>query len=101
MALEQNIEKQLVQAVRKHHGLCWKFTSPGTAGVPDRIIILSGGRIGFVELKAPGQTRRPLQAHRHNQLKHHGAQVFTCDNPNQIPHIIHAIQTAHLPTDSH
>lgn len=101
MGIEQKTEKTLKQAVENAGGLCWKLTSPGTAGVPDRLIILPGGHIGFVETKAPGQTPRPLQVRRHNQLTQLGAKVFTLDNPNQIPHIIHEIQTTHLPTNSH
>lgn len=92
MALEQKIEKQLTTAVRNHGGLCWKFTSPGTAGVPDRIIILPGGHIAFIELKAPGQKPRPLQTHRHQQLTHLGATVRTIDNPNHIQQVINEIQ---------
>ena len=92
MSLEQKIEQQLVHAVRKAGGQCYKFTSPGTAGMPDRCVILPGGRIAFVEIKAPGQKPRPLQQRRHQQLQALGVMVRTLDNPNQIPHIIHAIQ---------
>lgn len=92
--LEKQLEQQLKTAVEQHGGLCWKFTSPGTAGVPDRIIILPGGHIGFVELKRPGAKPRPLQQHRHQQLQQLGAASHTLDNPNNIQDIINAIQTA-------
>ncbi|MDV6239876.1 VRR-NUC domain-containing protein, partial [Trueperella bernardiae] len=36
---EHAIEQHLKKAVEAIGGLCWKFTSPGTAGVPDRICI--------------------------------------------------------------
>lgn len=36
--IEKDIEKALVSAVKSFDGVCWKFVSPGTAGVPDRII---------------------------------------------------------------
>ena len=35
---EKIIEEKLTKAVRQKGGVCWKFTSPGTAGVPDRIV---------------------------------------------------------------
>lgn len=38
-----------------------KWTSPGNAGVPDRIVILPRNVIAFVELKAPGESPSPLQ----------------------------------------
>lgn len=45
-------------------GLAPKFTSPGFDGVPDRLILLPGGKVAFIELKAPGKTLRPLQVRR-------------------------------------
>ena len=56
---EKTIEAKLVQAVRTKGGLALKFTSPGFDGVPDRLVLLPGGRIAFIELKAPGKTLRP------------------------------------------
>ncbi len=69
-------------------GLCLKFVSPGTAGVPDRIVLLPEGRLGFVEVKAPGKVQRPLQAARHAQLRKLGFKVFVLDDPAQIPWIL-------------
>lgn len=37
---EKIIEEKLTKAVRQKGGVCWKFTSPGTAGVPDRIVLI-------------------------------------------------------------
>jgi hypothetical protein len=51
--LEKDIEKKLVDVVRQHGGLCLKWVCPGWAGVPDRIVLLPGGRVIFVELKRP------------------------------------------------
>ncbi|HGL9148762.1 TPA: VRR-NUC domain-containing protein [Neisseria gonorrhoeae] len=94
MALEQKIEQKLVQMVRKAGGQCYKFTSPGTAGMPDRCVILPGGRIAFVEIKAPGQKPRPLQQRRHQQLQALGVMVRTLDNPYHIQDLIHEIQAS-------
>ena len=58
---ERTIEQRLITETRKLDGLAMKFVSPGFDGVPDRIVLLPGGRMGFVELKAPGQKLRPLQ----------------------------------------
>jgi hypothetical protein len=51
--LEKDIERALGRMVGKHGGLCLKWVCPGWAGVPDRIVLLPGGRIIFVELKRP------------------------------------------------
>ncbi len=89
---EKAIELQLARAVKKIGGMCPKFISPGTDGMPDRIVLLPGCRIGFVEVKAPGKEPRPLQVMRHRQLRALGFPVFVLDDPIQIPGIIAAIE---------
>ena len=49
---EKTIEKKLVQAVKNEGGMCPKLVSPGTDGMPDRMVLLPEARIGFVEVKA-------------------------------------------------
>lgn len=51
--LEKEIEAKLVKLVKATGGLCLKWVCPGWAGVPDRIVLLPGGRVIFVELKRP------------------------------------------------
>jgi len=72
---ESQIEKYLTARVKAAGGLCWKFTSPGMPGVPDRIAMLPGGRIVFVELKATDKTAKPHQARRHTDLWRVGQSV--------------------------
>lgn len=91
---EKSIEAKLVDAVKAKGGVCWKFTSPGTAGVPDRIVLMPFGRIAFVEVKAPDKKPRPLQLSRHRTLRTLGFNVFVLDSPDQIGGIIDAIQTS-------
>lgn len=89
---ENEIEEKLVAAVKAVGGVCWKFTSPGTAGVPDRIVLMPKGKIAFVEVKAPGEEPRKLQLSKHKLLRRLGFQVFVLDNPEQIGGILDAIQ---------
>lgn len=49
--LESEIERKLGREIKQLGGLYYKFTSPNLPGVPDRIVIMPGGRIIFVELK--------------------------------------------------
>lgn len=51
--LEREIEKKFRALVESCGGYCLKFVSPMHAGVPDRIVLLPGGRVIFVELKKP------------------------------------------------
>src|SRR5574344_2154300 len=66
---EKAIEASLVGEVKGRGGMCPKFTSPGMDGLPDRLVLLPHGRFCFVEVKAPGEKPRPLQVHRHKQLR--------------------------------
>jgi len=85
---ERNTEKRLVEAVKNHGGLCPKFVSPGFDGMPDRIVLLSNGRLGFVEVKRQGLKYRPLQLRRAEQLRRLGFQVFLLDCVDDIQRII-------------
>lgn len=89
---EKEIEKRLVQEVRKRGGLCWKFTSPGTDGVPDRLILMPCGKIAFVELKATGEKMRPLQKYRKLQLEKLCFDVYCIDDVKQITGVLNEIQ---------
>ena len=94
MPEEKILEQRLVQAVKKMGGLCWKFVSPGHIGVPDRILLFCGGKIAFVEVKAPGCKPRPAQLAVHRTLKKLGFRVFVLDNMNQIEVILSEILSA-------
>ena len=85
---EKQIESKLVKAVRNVGGMCPKLVSPGTDGMPDRMVLLPGCRIAFVEVKAPGKEPRPLQTQRHRQLRALGFPVFVLDDPEQVPQIV-------------
>ena len=85
---EKQVEQKLVQAVKLAGGMCPKLVSPGTDGMPDRLVLLPGCRIGFVEVKAPGKEPRPLQTQRHRQLRALGFPVFVLDDPEQVPQIV-------------
>lgn len=90
---ETRIEQALTAAVQARGGLCWKLTSPGTAGVPDRLIILPDGAHGFIEVKRPGGKLRPIQQHRLNQLHALDQPAYVIDQPNQIERVLDEIQT--------
>ena len=85
---EKQIEQKLVKAVKAAGGLCPKFVSPGMDGMPDRLALLPGGKIAFIEVKAPGKKPRPLQLHHHNQLRQLGFRVFVLDDPKQISDLL-------------
>ena len=89
---EKQIEEKLVKAVKAEGGICPKLVSPGTDGMPDRLVLLPKGRIGFAEVKAPGKKPRPLQERRHEELRALGFTVSVLDDPKQIPQIIKEVR---------
>ena len=91
---EKETEAKLVKAVRKLGGLAPKFVSPGLDGVPDRLVLLPGGKIAFIELKADNRKMRPLQVRRKRQLESLGFLVYCIDRPEQIGGILNEIQAA-------
>ncbi len=91
--LEKEIEKKLVTAVRMMDGVAVKFVSPGYAGMPDRLVLLPGGRMAFVEVKRPGEKPRPLQEARHRLLRRLGFKVYVLDSVEKIGGIIDEIRT--------
>lgn len=88
---ESEVEKQFVEAVRAAGGQALKFTSQTMNGVPDRLVLLLGGKCAFVELKAPGKQMRLLQRKRRQQLETLGFPVFCVDRPEQIRPAINAL----------
>ena len=59
--LESDIERYLVRRVKDAGGRAYKFVSPTNRGVSDRLIVLPGGRVWFVEVKKIGGRLSPLQ----------------------------------------
>lgn len=82
--LEKQIERRFCNRIRDSGGLSWKFTSPGNAGVPDRIVLFPQSKICFVELKRPGGKVRPLQAKVHKTLRKFGFPVYVISTYAEI-----------------
>lgn len=91
---EKVIERKLMLMVKKQGGICPKFVSPGFDGMPDRIVLLPGSHMAFVEVKAPGQKPRALQVSRHTLLRRLGFRVYILDSEEQIGGILDEIRTA-------
>ena len=90
---ETAVEKHLTVEVKKRGGMSVKFVSPGLDGVPDRLVLLPGGKLAFVELKAPGKKMRPLQIKRKRQLEQMGFPVYCIDSKEMIGGILDEIQS--------
>lgn len=89
--LESKIENKLKREVKRIGGWPLKFTSPGTNGVPDRILLMPGGKAIFVECKAPGEKPRKLQQERIKKLRSLGFKVEIVDSYKAIRKLIQEI----------
>lgn len=88
---ERDLERYTTTVIKSNGGLALKFISPGYAGVPDRLVLMPGGKMCFMELKAPGRKPRPLQVRRIEQLRALGFKVYVVDRKEEIGGIINAL----------
>lgn len=91
---EKDIETYLRDEIKAIGGRAYKFVSPGNSGVPDRLVCLPGGRIAFVELKAPGKKPTVLQERQHKILRGLGFYVQVIDSISGVDNFIRSMQNA-------
>lgn len=77
--MEKDVEKYLRNRVEKAGGRAYKFVSPGNNGVPDRVVVLPGGRVYFVELKDVRGRLSPMQGLQLQFLAQVGCEVRIID----------------------
>lgn len=95
---ESTIEARLVREVRKLGGLCYKFTSPGSPGVPDRIIILPGGRVVFAELKTEVGRLAKIQKWQIEELEKRGAEIRVLKGMDQVLAFLEEVKSSAIHT---
>lgn len=88
---EKQTEQRLLHAVQAAGGVALKLASPSYAGLPDRLVLLPGGHIAFVEVKAPGKKPRAVQRLRMDLLRQLGFRAYVLDDPLQIPGLIRSV----------
>ena len=70
---EKMIEARLRDGVKALGGVAYKWVSPGNAGVPDRMAVLPGGIVHFIELKRKGGKPTRMQKAQIARLRALGA----------------------------
>ncbi len=83
---EAQVEAHLTKRVKERGGIAYKFTSPQRRSVPDRMCVMPGGKIVFVELKRPGAKPTEQQAREHQRLRELGASVLVLDSKLSVDH---------------
>ena len=77
---EAQIERKICKHAQKLGLLQYKFTSPGRAGVPDRLLIAQDGTVFMIEFKTPTGRLSALQINEHRRLNEHNIAVHVVDN---------------------
>lgn len=90
--LERDIEAKLIKEVRRLGGRAYKWVSPGSNGVPDRIVIMPGGKIIFVELKTTTGRLTDLQKMQQRILRQLGCDIRTIYGPDQVQGFIDGLK---------
>lgn len=81
--LEKNLEEFFRKRVRLVGGYAFKWV-PTIAGVPDRMVLMPGGRSYFVELKQRGKKPEPIQVVWHGRLRDLGHKVYVIDSKEGV-----------------
>lgn len=83
MTRERTVESKLLNGVKRLGGLAWKVL-PGVAGIPDRVVLLPGGKTIWVELKAPGGRIREIQQVTHDRMRALGHEVVVLTGTDEV-----------------
>jgi len=76
---ERRVEAAFTSAVKAKGGWALKLL-PSVSGLPDRLVLLPGGVVLFVELKSPTGTVEPHQTVVHRRLRTLGFTVLVLGN---------------------
>ena len=93
---EKRVEALVVSGVKRMGGLAYKFVSPGNSGVPDRIILMPGGKIYFVELKREDGQLTNLQKRQINRIQKLDCQVDVLHGMVEVSNFLLRLQAEQL-----
>lgn len=85
---EKMIERYLCDSIKQMGGVCLKYSNAGMVGYPDRICLLSGGVIFWVELKSKDGRLNKVQKIRIRQLRGMGHTVNVCRSKEDVDEVL-------------
>lgn len=93
MTTEKRIEKKLRDACRKMGGIAIKLYSLSLTGLPDRMVLMPGGRIWFVELKSERGKLSAMQDFVHRFLRNLGFKVEVLNSGDALDNFLENIKS--------
>lgn len=85
---EKAIERYLVRRATENGMLCLKYSNPNMVGYPDRLLVLRGGGVVWVELKSRGRKPSMIQQLRMAELAEMGHRVLVIDSKAGVDELI-------------
>lgn len=85
---EKMMERYLCDSVKQMGGVCLKYSNAGMVGYPDRICLLSGGVVFWVELKSKDGRLNEVQKIRIRQLRSMGHTVNVCRSKEDVDEVL-------------
>ena len=98
---ERDIEKRLVREIRAMGGEAFKWVSPGNDGVPDRIVMLPGGIVVFVELKADRGRLAGVQRVQIRRIQRWGQEVVVVQGMDELEEFLARMRKEVMPHEVH
>ena len=89
---EKLLEKKLREEVKKLGGLALKFASASYTGMPDRIVLMKGGNVHFVELKSTGRKQTDRQLVVSKMLMKYGFEVTIIDSQDGLNNFLNSLK---------
>lgn len=91
---ERDIEARLGREVRERDGMCLKLDSSTMKGVQDRLVLLPGARVFFIETKRPeGGRLSVIQKVRRTQIRRMGFPALVVANEKDLDGFLKMIDT--------
>lgn len=93
---EKTLDKDLKKRSEKLGWWCMKLVFTAFTGAPDRMLIGSGGRIIFAEIKTPGKKPTARQLWVHGKLRDFGFEVWVVDSEEILNKLIDRLSWHYL-----
>ena len=91
---EKVLEAKLRKEITARGGMALKLLSQLHRGLPDRLVLMPGGRTYFAEIKTTGKKPTKLQKHCHAQLRELGFEVYVIDSTASLEKAVALINRA-------
>ena len=100
MIREREVESYLIKRLRQHGLACIKFIPDQVNGMPDRLVLLPGSRVLWVELKTKGGALSEIQKLRHRELREKGHEVVVVWSKERVDELVQSLASTSAGTTS-